>query len=148
MDVPLRRRGQQARRHPARRASLPQSLGPRHERFERLVEAALDGLPPEILRLLENVAIVVDDEPSPEQLGDEGLDEDETLYGLYEGVPATAWAADWAALPNKITLFRLPLEADFPDTGSLAREVRRTVIHELAHHAGFDDARLHELDLD
>jgi len=148
MDVPLRRRGQQARHHPTRRALLPQSLGPQHDRFERLVEGALDGLPPEILRLLENVAIVVDDEPSVEQLGEEELDEDETLYGLYEGVPVTEWGADWAALPNKITLFRPPLEEDFPDPDSLAREVRRTVIHELAHHAGFDDARLHELDLD
>ena len=148
MDVPLRRRGQQARRNPTRRAALPDSLGPQHERFEQLVETALDGLPPQILRLLENVAIVVDDEPSVEQLTEEGLDQDETLYGLYEGVPAIEWGADWAALPNKITLFRLPLEEDFPDPRSLAREVRQTVIHELAHHAGLDDARLHELDLD
>jgi predicted Zn-dependent protease with MMP-like domain len=131
-----------------RRVDLAHSLGPRHQRFEALVEEALDGLPPEIERLLENVAIVVDDEPSREQLDDEGLDDDETLYGLYEGVPATAWAAGWAAVPNKITLFRLPLEEDFPDPRELKDEVRRTVVHELAHHAGIDDDRLHELDLD
>ena len=70
------------------------------------------------------------------------------LYGLYEGVPATEWGADWVALPNKISLFRLPLEADFPDPVDLEDEVRVTVIHELAHHAGIDDERLHELDLD
>ena len=94
------------------------------------------------------MAIVIEDEPSPEQVDEEGLDEDETLYGLYEGVPATAYGADWAAVPNKITLFRLPLEEDFPDPLELASEVRRTVVHELAHHAGLDDDRLHELDLD
>ena len=146
--MPLRRRGSQARRHPSRRVALPPKLRPQHQTFEQLVEDALDGLPDEILHLLENVAIVIDDEPSPDQLDEEGLDEDETLYGLYEGVPATAYGADWAAVPNKITLFRLPLEEDFPDPAELAEEVRRTVIHELAHHAGFDDARLHELDLD
>jgi len=112
------------------------------------VSVALDGLPPDIQRLLENVAIVIDDEPSPEQLREEGLNDDETLYGLYEGVPATAWGADWAAVPNKITLYRLPLEEDNPDPAQLTDEVRRTVLHELAHHAGIDDERLHELDLD
>ena len=148
MDVPLRRRGTQARRHPSRRASLPANLGPQHQQFEKLVEAALDSLPAGVQRLLENVAIVIEDEPSDVQLADEGMDDDETLYGLYEGVPATAWGADWAAVPNKITLFRLPLEEDFPEPEELTEEVRRTVIHELAHHAGFDDDRLHELDLD
>jgi predicted Zn-dependent protease with MMP-like domain len=72
----------------------------------------------------------------------------ETLYGLYEGTPGVVYGADWVALPNKITLFRLPLEADFADPYELAEEVRRTVAHELAHHAGLDDARLHELGLD
>jgi predicted Zn-dependent protease with MMP-like domain len=108
-------------------------------RFERLVEQALDGLPPDVQRLLENVAIVIEDEPP--------VGEDD-LYGLYEGVPATEWGSDWAAVPNKITLFRLPLEEDFPVARELTEEVRRTVLHELAHHAGLDDARLHELDLD
>ena len=148
MDVPLRRRGTQARRHPSRRASLPANLGPQHQQFEKLVEDALDSLPAEVQRLLENVAIVIEDEPSEDQLADEEMNDDETLYGLYEGVPATAWGADWAAVPNKITLFRLPLEEDFPEPEELTEEVRRTVIHELAHHAGFDDDRLHELDLD
>ena len=147
--MPIRRRGSQARRHPTRRAPLPDDAdGPRDDRFEELVGAALDGLPSDIQRLLENVAIVIDDEPSPEQLREEGLNDDETLYGLYEGVPATAWGADWAAVPNKITLYRLPLEEDFPDPAQLTDEVRRTVLHELAHHAGIDDERLHELDLD
>src|SRR4051812_37264524 len=148
MNVPLRRRGRQARRHPARRVDLRPVAGPEQRRFESLVEKALDSLPPDIQRLLENVAIVVEDEPSIEQLEEDGLDEDETLYGLHEGVPATAWGADWSAVPNKITLFRLPLEEDFPVASELTDEVRQTVLHELAHHAGFDDDRLHELDLD
>jgi predicted Zn-dependent protease with MMP-like domain len=136
--VPLRRRGSQARRQPSRRVELPRQS---HESFERLVERALDGLPQEMQRLLENVAIVIEDEP-------EGGHDQEVLYGLYEGVPATEYGSDWVALPNKITLFRLPLEEDFADPRELEGEVRRTVVHELAHHAGIDDARLHELDLD
>jgi predicted Zn-dependent protease with MMP-like domain len=60
-------------------------------------------------------------------------------------VPRTAWGADLAIVPNKISLFRLPLEDDFPDPDQLAIQVQRTVIHELAHHLGIDDARLDEL---
>jgi predicted Zn-dependent protease with MMP-like domain len=148
MDVPIRRRGRQARSSRARRVALSYELTAGHDRFETLVETALDGLAPDIRRLLENVAVVIEDEPDVDQLDDETSEQDDTLYGLYEGVPATAYGADWAAVPNKITLFRVPLEQDFADPAELADEVRRTVIHELAHHAGFDDARLHELDLD
>lgn len=144
--MPLRRRGSQARRHPDRRAAW--RAGSAHVAFEQLVAAALAGLPPEIKRLLENVAIVIDDEPSAEQLRANGLSRDETLYGLYEGTPATVYGADWAALPNKISLFRLPLEEDFADPDELADEVRQTVVHELAHHAGMDDAQLHRLGFD
>ena len=91
--------------------------------------------------------MVVDGEPSREQRHEQGLAADETLYGLYEGTPLNAYGADWAPFPNKITLFRLPLEADYPDPAELEAEVRRTVQHELAHHLGFDEARLHELGL-
>jgi len=97
---------------------------------------------------LSEVAIVIEDEPSPEQLGGEELDPDETLYGLYEGVPRTEWGADWMASPNRISLFRLPLEADFADPDDLADEVWLTVVHELAHHLGIDDDRLAELGVD
>jgi len=94
------------------------------------------------------VAIVIDDLPSRDQLRDNELDPDDTLYGLYEGVPRTEYGADWVAAPNRITLFRLPLEEDFPDPDDLADEVRITVIHELAHHLGIDDDRLEELGID
>ncbi len=116
--------------------------------FETLVERALDALPRDFARLLADVAIVIDEVPTPEQTHLGGLSDDDWLYGLYEGVPATEWGADHVVLPNKITLFRLPLEADFPDPDDLADQVRITVIHELAHHAGIDDDRLRELGID
>jgi len=97
---------------------------------------------------LDEVAIVIDDEPSAEQLQDSELERDEALYGLYEGVARTEYAADWITVPNRITLFRLPLEQDYPDHDELADEVRITVIHELAHHLGIDDDRLHALGVD
>jgi len=116
--------------------------------FERLVDRALSAIPSPFREELASVAIVIEDEPSIEQLDDNGLAEDETLYGLYEGVPRTEWGADSAIVPNRITLFRFPLEDDFPDPEDLAEEVRTTVIHELAHHLGISDERLDELGLD
>jgi predicted Zn-dependent protease with MMP-like domain len=112
------------------------------------VERALDELPRGPKHLLENVAIVIEDEPTPEQLAANGLRPGDTLFGLYEGTPGVEWAADSVPFPNKITLFQVPLEAEFPDPADLAGEVRRTVLHELAHHAGIDDDRLRALDLD
>jgi predicted Zn-dependent protease with MMP-like domain len=136
--MPKRRRG--SRRHPVRPF--------RHESFERLVDRALAGIPMPFRAALGEVAIVIEDEPSPHQRLENDLGPDDTLYGLYEGVPRTEWGADWAAVPNKISLFRLPLEADFPDPEDLKDEVRITVIHELAHHLGIDDERLEELGID
>ena len=94
---------------------------------------------------LEEVAIVIEDEPSREQLRENGIEPGDSLYGLYEGVSRAEYGADWAAEPNRITLFRLPLEEDFPDPAELEDEVRLTVLHELAHHLGIDDDRLEEL---
>ncbi len=116
--------------------------------FELLVERALEELPAEFARLLDDVAIVIEEVPTPQQARLGEAAGDDWLYGLYEGVPATEWGADYAVLPNKISLFQLPLETDFPDPQELARQVRITVIHELAHHAGIDDDRLHELGVD
>ena len=142
--MPLRRRGAQARRQPSRRISnVPAELPP--DRFENLVASALDGLPADVQKLLENVAVVIADDPTPEQLCRSGvLGPAATLYGLYEGVSLPTYGADWAAVPNKITIFRLPLEEDFPDPADLARQVRKTVLHELGHHAGLDHRRLRE----
>ena len=144
MNVPIRRRGSQARRHPARRAAdVPPLPEDEHRPFEDLVADALDALPADIARLLANVAVVIDDEPSPDQRRENDLGEEDSLYGLYEGVSRITYGADFPLVPNKITLFRLPLEEDFADPRELAREVQRTVVHELAHHAGISDEELH-----
>jgi predicted Zn-dependent protease with MMP-like domain len=119
-----------------------------HRPFEALVDVALASIPRPFAAALDEVAIVIADEPSADQIRENEIGQDETLYGLYEGVPRTEWGADWAAVPNKITLFRLPLEADFADPDDLADEVWATVVHELAHHLGIDDARLEELGID
>ena len=121
---------------------------PRHRPFDELVAVALDAIPEPFAAALDEIAIVIADEPTAEQRAENDIGEDDTLYGLYEGVPRTEWGADWAPFPNRITLFRLPLEEDFADPDDLADEVWITVIHELAHHLGIDDARLHELGID
>ena len=113
--------------------------------FERLVDRALAAIPRPYSEALREVAIVIEDEPSREQLAANDIERGETLYGLYEGVPRTEWGADWISVPNRISLFRLPLEADFANPDDLADEVWLTVIHELAHHLGIDDDRLDEL---
>jgi predicted Zn-dependent protease with MMP-like domain len=117
----------------------------RGDRFERLVDRAVASIPAPFSAALDEVVILVEDDPTPEQLEENGLEPDDSLYGLYEGVPRTEWGADWAIAPNRITLFRRPLEEDFETPRELEREVRRTVIHELAHHLGIDDDRLDEL---
>jgi predicted Zn-dependent protease with MMP-like domain len=117
-------------------------------RFEELVADALDTIPEPFARALDEVAIVVADEPTRAQLREAGLGPDDGLYGLYEGVPRTEYGADWAFVPNKITLFRAALVEDFQDPEELEHEVWVTVIHELAHYLGIDEGRLHELGVD
>jgi predicted Zn-dependent protease with MMP-like domain len=97
--------------------------------FEAHVRRALDSLPPEIARRLENLAVVVEEE-NPN---------DPDLFGLFEEEPY---------LPAKITIYRLPLEESFPDPQELEREIRITVLHELAHYFGIDEERLEELGYD
>ena len=136
---------------PKRRRGSRSAFGRRRsaaDRFERLVERALDQIPAPFQAALDEVAIVIEDDASDEQLEISGLGPDDALYGLYEGTPRTAWGAESVPFPNKISLFRFQLEADFPDPDELADEVRITVIHELAHHLGIDDDRLDELGLD
>jgi predicted Zn-dependent protease with MMP-like domain len=108
-------------------------------RFEEHVRAALDSLPPELARALENVAVVVEDE-NPE---------DPDLFGLYHGVPLPERGSGYAgALPDKISIYRLPLEDEFEDPAELEEEIRITVMHELAHYFGIDEDRLAELGYD
>ncbi len=107
------------------------------EEFERLVDAALDGIPGEIADLIRNVVVLVeDDAPS----------DDPDLLGLYEGIALTErYGEPTLELPDRIFVYRRPLLAFCDDEEQLADEVRITVVHEVAHHFGIDDDRLHEL---
>ncbi len=121
----------------------------RHERFDLLVDRAVASIPQPFRAALDEIALVIADAPSAEQLRENDLGPDETLYGLYEGVPLNEWGGDFIPVPTRIIVFRLPLEEDFPDPADLADEVRITILHELAHHLGIDDEnRLLELGID
>ena len=117
----------------------------RHRPFEELVGLALDAIPEPFAAALDEVAIVIADEPTADQRRENEIGPDETLYGLYEGVPRTRWAADSAAVPSRITLFSGPLARANPDPVRLERAIVETLYHEIAHHFGIDDARLLEL---
>jgi len=116
------------------------------ERFRELVAEALDSLPRSIQPYLENVAVVVEDEPADEVLLEMGLDpEFDTLFGLYNGVPVGLRGAIHNALPDHVAIYYLPLTDEFTDEYHLRREIRRTVVHEIGHHFGFSDKRLREM---
>ena len=110
--------------------------------IEDLVFDALERLPSPFREQLGSVAIVIEDEATPEQLASVGAG---GLYGLYQGVPRTAWGADQAQMPSKITIFGGPLVRANRTPERLAAAVADTVYHEIAHHLGISDARLHEL---
>jgi len=104
-------------------------------RFEEMVATALDSLPAELGRLMSNVAVTVQNDPGPPG-----------LLGLYEGIPLTSRTTQYAGvLPDRITIYRLAICAICRTEDEVAGEVRRTVIHEVAHHFGIDDDRLAEL---
>jgi predicted Zn-dependent protease with MMP-like domain len=113
-------------------------MGP--EEFEGLVQQAIDSVPAELLGLVENCVILVEDEPPPEMAG---------LLGLYDGVPLTERGEFYAGvLPDRILVFRLPTLAICDRPEDVVEEVHITVVHEIAHHFGIDDDRLHELGYD
>jgi len=114
-------------------------------RFERMVASVLRGLPPHIVAMMDNVDVVVADRPTGEQRS-RGSDPD-SLFGLYEGIPLTERASYTFALPDRITIFRKPLEAACESDDELVDEIRVTVLHELAHHLGFEEERIDELGL-
>ena len=117
-------------------------------RFLRLVRRALAGLPTPFRERLSNVDIVVKRRPGLDDLREGGLGPGETLYGLYSGVPLTERSDYGFVLPDKITIFQQPLEQDFPDETELMEEVRKTVLHEIAHHFGISDEKLAEMGLE
>ena len=107
------------------------------EEFEELVAEALDGVPPELAGLMDNVVVLVEDEPPPD---------DPDLLGLYDGIPLTERDSTYTFLPpDRILVFRGPLERMCESAEELVEEVRITVVHEIAHHFGIDDQELHDL---
>jgi predicted Zn-dependent protease with MMP-like domain len=126
------------------RSSHPAAEGvpPDDDEVSALVVAALDALPEVFRERLGSVAIVIEDEPSAEQLQSVRA---HGLFGLYQGVPRTSWAAESSPYASKITIFRGPLTRASRNPDDLARRVTDTVHHEIAHHFGISDDRLREL---
>ena len=114
------------------------------ERFHELVADAIDSLPEPFASHLSNVGVVVEDEPSDEQLAP--LGPGRTLFGLYQGIPQTARRSNYEwVMPDKITIFRGPIVRACADDEAVRLLVRHTVVHEIAHHFGISDDRLREL---
>jgi predicted Zn-dependent protease with MMP-like domain len=110
--------------------------------FDAVIDRALEDLPAVFRDQLGSVAIVVEEEATPDQLASVRA---HGLFGLYQGVPRTRWGVDGAPVPSKITLFRGPLMRANRDPARLEAAIRDTLHHEIAHHFGIDDTRLREL---
>ncbi|MCB0080950.1 MAG: metallopeptidase family protein [Caldilineaceae bacterium] len=118
------------------------------DRFETLVAEALDSIPQALWDAIDNVTVSVEEWPRPDQLAAAGVPRGNLLLGLYEGVPLTRRSGGYGLLPpDHITIFRGPiLRVCRPDDEeAVRRQVRRTVLHEVAHHFGISDDRLHEI---
>jgi predicted Zn-dependent protease with MMP-like domain len=116
------------------------------EEFEELVAAAVDTLPEPFRSMLDNVQVVVADEPSLHELRSAGIPAGATLFGLYQGIPQTGRGAGYTfVLPDKITIYRGPIMHASRDADDVRTRVTVTVIHEIAHHFGISDERLDEL---
>lgn len=117
------------------------------ERFEWFVVRAVEELPEEFLTSLQNVDIVVEERASFAQVGRAGLRRGETLLGLYEGVPQTKRGRHYGmVLPDKITIFKKPIEARCSSEAEILAEIGRVVKHEIAHHFGTSEARLRQIE--
>jgi len=119
------------------------------ETFQRLVAEAVAGLPEEFRTRLENIAVVVADWPTQSQKTEVKLKHDQTLLGLYQGVPLTKRGSQYGLVPpDKITIFQKPIESKCRNDAEIIAEVQRVVRHEIAHHFGIGDARLEQLERD
>jgi predicted Zn-dependent protease with MMP-like domain len=116
------------------------------EQFEEIVADGIDAIPEKYGKRLNNVAFVTADFPTPEQRIKMHLRDHETLYGLYEGIPQPARGSNYTlVLPDKITIFKRPLEYGSRTLEELQAKVRKTVWHEVAHHFGLDHAQIDRL---
>ena len=113
--------------------------------FDELVKEALDGLPDRFAEAIENVSVVVEDEPTVEDLESVGLDpERDTLLGLYQGIALPDRGLDYSALPDRIVVYRLPTIEVCEERRQVVREVRQTVLHELGHYFGLEEDEIPE----
>jgi len=121
-------------------------------RFGRIVARVMETLPDELKPYLENVVVDVEDEPDRETLRrmdftEEEIADGESLYGLFDPLPLPdTCGMDFDDPPHRIIIYKRPLEEDFPDTRALMTEIRKTVVHELAHHFGYTDRDLEAFD--
>jgi predicted Zn-dependent protease with MMP-like domain len=119
----------------------------RRRRFDQIVEKVLDSLPEEFSELLDNVVVCTEDEPSAELLADSEVPSGETLFGLYEGVPLTERTSTYGLVaPDRITIFQKPIEQSCETEKDVANQIRRTVLHEIAHFFGIDEDRMDEIE--
>ena len=115
----------------------------KREEFEKLVSAGYEKLPQWVREKIKNVALLVEDEPSKEDREAEGLDDDETLLGLYKGIPLSARGGEYGVgmtMPDTITLYQIPIEDAAEEDGlPVAQVIAETIWHEFAHHFGMDE---------
>ncbi len=110
--------------------------------FEQLVTEALEQLPDLYRNELDNVAIVVEDEPGADELRELDMSPQDELFGLYQGIPLTERDSFYSALPDRIAIFRLPILRACRNRQQVIREVRDTVVHELGHHLGMEEDQM------
>jgi len=112
-----------------------------HEEFEKLVAEGIDNIPEKFLQKLKNVEIVIEEDPSPFQLKKLNL-RGGFLFGLYEGIPQTNRESYGQVLPDKITIFKNPIEKYYANPEAIKKAVENTVWHEIAHHFGMDEKQV------
>ncbi|CAN5432765.1 metallopeptidase family protein [soil metagenome] len=119
----------------------------RDDEFSKLIGVCMDELPEQYVRGLKNVLVTYEDQPSEEQRRKQKLQAYQTLYGLYEGVPLTKRNAGYQfVLPDRITIFKLPMALAVNTLEELKAQVKHTLWHEIAHFYGLDHDRIHEIE--
>jgi len=120
----------------------------RRQRFHSLVQHVVSSLSSEVQQLLDNVAIVVTEEPTKDQRNESELGNDDELFGLYQGIPQSSRGSGYSmVLPDRITIFMGPLERAYGSRVELEEQIRITVLHELGHHLGLDEDGLDAIGL-
>lgn len=116
------------------------------EQFDKLINEALATLPGEHIKQIENIAIVREDDPTPQQRTTLALRDDQSLYGLYEGLPLSARQGQTRLMPDKITLFKNPLSWSANNLGEFKEQIRHTLWHEIGHYYGLNHDQICNLE--